>query len=68
MESSKRMVMEAFGKAEKRLKPNIGLMFGDVYDEMTPQLRKQFDELKQHVELHSDQYPVKNFDGMSIDK
>jgi 2-oxoisovalerate dehydrogenase E1 component alpha subunit len=64
-EDSKRQVMQAFAKAEKKLKPNVGEMFRDVYHEMPTHLQEQFQELKNHVELHKDRYPLKNFEGIS---
>merc|ERR1712037_912644 len=45
---SKKKVLEAFARAEKRLKPNWKEMFTEVYDEMPVDLKKQMDEMEQH--------------------
>lgn len=64
-ETSKRRVMEAFAAAEKLKKPNVGLMFSDVYDVMPPNLHEQFDELSKHVEQYKEHYPLNSFDGIT---
>eukprot|EP00092_Neocalanus_flemingeri_P024785 GFUD01026874.1.p1 GENE.GFUD01026874.1~~GFUD01026874.1.p1 ORF type:complete len:437 (+),score=126.49 GFUD01026874.1:51-1361(+) len=58
---SKKKVLEAFARAEKRLKPDWKEMFTEVYDEMPEDLRKQMVEMEKHVELYKDQYPLKNY-------
>lgn len=65
-ESSKRKVMEAFVSAEKQNKPDIRNIFEDVYDQMTPRLERQYQELMTHVANYRDQYPT-NFDGLPGD-
>ena len=57
-------VLEAFSRAEKKLKPNPELMFTDVYDEMTPELKKQLSSMKEHVQLYKENYPLGNFESM----
>lgn len=47
--------------SEKKLKPDWREMFYDVYDEMPLSLRKQLKEMEEHVEMHKDHYPLKNF-------
>jgi len=64
MDQSKRLVMEAFAKAEKRRKPKISEMFLDVYDEVPPHLAKQMEEMKEHIEKYPQHYPIKSFDGI----
>jgi 2-oxoisovalerate dehydrogenase E1 component alpha subunit len=64
-ETSKRRVMEAFARAEKKLKPNVGHMFGDVYDAIPKNLEEQFDSLVKHVDQYKEHYPLKNFDGLT---
>jgi len=58
---SKKKVLEAFAKAEKKQKPNWKEMFTEVYDEMPKDLRKQMEEMEKHVEMYKDQYPLKNY-------
>jgi len=58
---SKKQVLEAFARAEKRLKPNWKEMFTEVYDEMPVELQKQMEEMEKHVDLYKDQYPLKNY-------
>uniref|UniRef100_A0A1A8NVQ4 2-oxoisovalerate dehydrogenase subunit alpha n=1 Tax=Nothobranchius rachovii TaxID=451742 RepID=A0A1A8NVQ4_9TELE len=55
---SRKTVMEAFEKAEKRLKPNVELLFTDVYNEMTPSLNKQREALWKHVQQYKEHYPL----------
>lgn len=47
--------------SEKKPKPDWREMFYDVYDEMPLSLRKQLKEMEEHVEMHKDHYPLKNF-------
>merc|ERR1712045_1001137 len=54
-------VLEAFARAEKRLKPNWKEMFTEVYDEIPQDLRTQMEEMEKHVNLYKDQYPLKNY-------
>ncbi|KAK2171678.1 hypothetical protein NP493_1042g00039 [Ridgeia piscesae] len=61
---SRKQVLEAFSRAEKKLKPNPELMFTDVYDEMTPELKKQLSSMKEHVQLYKENYPLGNFESM----
>ena len=56
------MVMEAFEKAERRLKPKVDLLFSDVYQEMTPNLEKQKDAMWKHVQQYKEHYPVDLFE------
>jgi len=58
---SKKMVLEAFAKAEKKLKPDWRLMFTEVYDKVPEDLKKQMEEMEKHVEKYKDQYPLKNY-------
>jgi len=58
---SKKKVLEAFARAEKRLKPNWKEMFTEVYDEVPQDLKRQMDEMEKHVNLYKDQYPLKNY-------
>ena len=56
--ASRKMVMEAFEKAEKRHKPRPDLLFTDVYKEMTPHLTKQRDGMWRHVKQYKEHYPL----------
>jgi len=58
---SKKKVLEAFARAEKRLKPNWKEMFTEVYDEIPQDLKKQMEDMEKHVNLYKDQYPLKNY-------
>ncbi|KAI0225875.1 2-oxoisovalerate dehydrogenase subunit alpha, mitochondrial [Lamellibrachia satsuma] len=62
---SRKQVLEAFSRAEKKLKPNPELMFTDVYDEMTPALKKQLAAMKEHVQMYKENYPLSNFENMN---
>ncbi len=53
--------MQYFAKAEKVLKPDWRLLFTDVYEKMTPQLKKQLSEMEEHVSKYSDHYPLQNY-------
>lgn len=55
---SRKLVMEAFERAEKRLKPNPELLFTDVYDEMIPSLAKQREAMWRHVQQYKEHYPL----------
>jgi len=59
--TSRTNVMQAFARAEKKLKPNWKEMFTEVYDEMPEDLKRQMKEMEEHVELYKDEYPVKNY-------
>lgn len=58
---SRKMVMEAFEKAEKRQKPMIELLFSDVYEEMTPNLNKQKEAMLRHLQQYKEHYPLDLF-------
>ncbi|EGS19863.1 alpha subunit-like protein [Thermochaetoides thermophila DSM 1495] len=45
-ESIRRDVLKAFAEAEREKKPPLRAMFEDVYEELTPDLKKQMGELK----------------------
>lgn len=63
LESRKR-VMEAFQRAERKKKPNPMLMFSDVYAKMPSHLRRQMEAQRAHIEAHPDYYPLKEFQPM----
>uniref|UniRef100_A0A3Q3AKV4 2-oxoisovalerate dehydrogenase subunit alpha n=1 Tax=Kryptolebias marmoratus TaxID=37003 RepID=A0A3Q3AKV4_KRYMA len=55
---SRKTVMEAFERAERRLKPNVELLFTDVYDELTPGLSRQRESLARHMQQYKEHYPL----------
>lgn len=62
-ESTRRDVLKAFSEAEKEKKPAIRSMFEDVYEELTPDLKAQMRELKEHLEKYPDEYDLGEFEG-----
>ncbi|KAI1504662.1 thiamine diphosphate-binding protein [Biscogniauxia marginata] len=62
-ESIRRDVLKAFSEAEREKKPPIRAMFEDVYEELTPDLKAQMQELKNHLEKYPDEYDLGEFEG-----
>lgn len=62
-EKIRRDVLKAFQEAEKEKKPSIRAMFEDVYEELTPDLKAQMNELREHIEKYPDEYDVSDFEG-----
>lgn len=60
-EEAKRQVMSAFANAEKQLKPNWIEMFTDVYHQMPEHLKQQSEELRTHLEVYKEHYPINSF-------
>jgi 2-oxoisovalerate dehydrogenase E1 component alpha subunit len=56
-------VLKAFSEAEKEKKPPIRSMFEDVYEEITPEIRRQMAELKDVIDRYPDEYDVGEFEG-----
>ncbi|KAH8601487.1 2-oxoisovalerate dehydrogenase-like protein subunit alpha [Bisporella sp. PMI_857] len=56
-------VLSAFSEAEKEKKPPMRSLFEDVYEEMTPEVKKQMGELKDIIERYPDEYDVSEFEG-----
>lgn len=56
-DESRKRVMDAFHKAEKRAKPDWRLMFDDVYDTLPSHLLKQREAMEKHMERYSQHYP-----------
>lgn len=56
-------VLKAFSEAEKEKKPPIRSMFEDVYEEITPDIRRQMAELKDVIDRYPDEYDVREFEG-----
>lgn len=56
-------VLKAFAEAEREKKPPLRSMFEDVYEEMTPDTKKQMEELRSVIERYPDEYDVAEFEG-----
>lgn len=56
-ESLRRDVLEAMKRAEKREPPALDTLITDVFDEVTPILVGQLDELKAHIRKYPEAYP-----------
>jgi 2-oxoisovalerate dehydrogenase E1 component alpha subunit len=55
--SARREAIEALNTAEAMGKPPTAFMFTDVWDQPPPALRRQQQELAQHIERHAKHYP-----------
>ena len=53
----KAKVLAALKEAEKVPAPHIDELINDVYDEPTPLLKEQLEELKEHIRKYPDAYP-----------
>jgi 2-oxoisovalerate dehydrogenase E1 component alpha subunit len=62
-ERIRKEVLKAFSEAEKEKKPELRTMFEDVYEEITPNTRRQMEELKSVLERYPDEYDVGEFEG-----
>ncbi|KAI1356140.1 dehydrogenase E1 component [Xylaria sp. FL0043] len=62
-ERIRRDVLKAFSQAEREKKPPIRAMFEDVYEELTPELRSQMKELRDHLEKYPDEYDLGEYQG-----
>lgn len=69
-DSIRRDVLKAFSEAEREKKPPIRAMFEDMYEELTPDLKAQMQQLRQHLEKYPDEYDLGDFEGgmNSLDK
>jgi len=61
-DSSRKQVMEAFARAEKKQKPKWEEMFLDVYDDVPPHLKAQMEKMGEHLKTYGDKYPLKNYE------
>merc|ERR1711997_1132420 len=57
-ESSRKGVMTAFAKAEKKLKPRWQEMFTDVYHDVPPHLKEQLNYMTSHLDTYGKEYPI----------
>jgi len=56
-------VLKAFSEAEKEKKPLMKYMFEDIYEEMTPDAKRQMSELRDVIDRYPDEYDVSEFEG-----
>lgn len=56
-------VREALKTANDQKKPDIENLFQDVYDEVTPNLREQREQLKEHLRKYGDKYDLGVFEN-----
>lgn len=56
-------ILRGFADAEREKKSPLGCMFEDVYEELTPELRQQKEELRRLIEKYPEEYDVSEFDG-----
>jgi 2-oxoisovalerate dehydrogenase E1 component alpha subunit len=56
-------VLAEFTAAEKVKKPEIGALFKNVYDEMTPQLKEQMEELAEVLDTYPENYNLSDYDN-----
>lgn len=62
-ESIRRDILKAFSEADKEKKPPIRSMFEDIYEELTPDLKAQMKELRNHLERYPEEYELGNYEG-----
>ncbi|KAH8666368.1 dehydrogenase E1 component [Xylariales sp. PMI_506] len=62
-EITRRDILKAFSEAEKEKKPPLRAIFEDVYEELTPDLKAQMKQLREHLEKYPDEYDLAEFDG-----
>ncbi|XP_062996036.1 2-oxoisovalerate dehydrogenase subunit alpha, mitochondrial-like [Elgaria multicarinata webbii] len=55
---SRKKVMEAIEKAERKLKPRLQFLFSDVYSEMPRHIQKQQESLECHLKQYGEHYPL----------
>lgn len=55
-------VLKALEEAEKLPKPQIGHLFTDVYDKLTPELEEQQMELLNHLKKYPKEYKLEEFE------
>ena len=58
----RKQVLQEFTAAEKIKKPPLRALFEDVYEEITPEARKQMGELKKIIEKYPKEYDVSEFE------
>ncbi|CEJ94226.1 Putative Dehydrogenase E1 component [[Torrubiella] hemipterigena] len=56
-------ILKGFSEAEKEKKPALRTMFEDVYEELTPDLKAQMQELREILDQYPDEYDLAEFEG-----
>ena len=59
----RKAVLKAFSEAEKEKKPSMKFMFEDIYEEITPDGKRQMAELRDVIDRYPDEYDVSEFEG-----
>jgi 2-oxoisovalerate dehydrogenase E1 component alpha subunit len=54
-------ILKSFSAAEKRKKPAVKYLFTDVYDELTPNLRRQEKELEELIKKYPEYYNTDDY-------
>ncbi|KNC85938.1 2-oxoisovalerate dehydrogenase subunit alpha, mitochondrial [Sphaeroforma arctica JP610] len=62
--TSRKNILAAFGKAEKVAKPSIDHLWTDVYDEIPESLKRQQEELKEHLEKYGREYALEDHEKL----
>ncbi|KAL1903963.1 hypothetical protein Sste5344_010334 [Sporothrix stenoceras] len=62
-ETIRRDILKTFNEAEREKKPPIRALFEDVYEELTPDLRAQMKQLKDHLDKYPEEYDVGDYEG-----
>ena len=57
-QSARADILTAFRRAEKEPKPKISELFEDVYDELTPALHDQKEQMRTHIAKYTGTYPI----------
>jgi len=55
-------VLQAMGRAERTRKPAASQMFADVYDEPTPNMIEQRQQLQDHLDRYAEYYPLDEYE------
>ncbi|WP_106373924.1 thiamine pyrophosphate-dependent dehydrogenase E1 component subunit alpha [Vreelandella songnenensis] len=56
-ETRRQEVLDTMKRAEKRTAPPLESLVSDVYADVTPELQRQFDQLKKHIRRYPEAYP-----------
>lgn len=62
-ERLRKEVLDTMKRAQKRSPPPLDSLVTDVYDEVPPELQRQFDALKAHIRKYPDAYPKSAHDS-----
>ena len=53
--------MRTFEIAEKTKKPRVEALFSEVYHEWTPRIKRQYEEIMEHISKYPNEYPVGSY-------